>query len=117
MARRGGRPGDYLSTDDYLGVTRYASQLHRDYWGAIAEKPLLRNLQEIATPLEDPYPVNPVRSPSYEYIDPCSIESAPATVGNTAVLTSNQNMAMQSSLLNLNPAIPFMSIGCTFQVA
>lgn len=117
MARRGGRLGAYLMTDEYLGFTRYASQLKRDFWGAYAQRPLQRNLQEIATPLEDPYPVFPSNGPSYEIIDPCEAESARPTVGNTSVPTSNQNMAMQSNVLNLNPAIPNMSIGCTFIVA
>lgn len=114
MARRRGRPGDYLMTDQYYGFTRYASEIQQDYWGAYAVKPLKRNLQEIATPFNDPEPVSRYSGPSYEYTRPCVGEVAPQYVGNTNVPTSNDNMAFQA--LNLNPAIPDMSIGCTFIV-
>lgn len=112
MARRGGRLGDWLATDDYTGFTRYASELRKDFWGALAQKPLLRNLQEISTPLEDPYPVNPVRGPSYEVAPVCLADTAPIYVGNTTVPTSNNNMGMQ--VLGLDLAIPEMEISCTF---
>lgn len=112
MARRGGRKGDYLATSDYTGFTTYASKLKMDYWGAYAERPLLRNLQELAKPLNDPEPVAFYRGPNYEYTPPCIGETAPSYVGNTTVPTSNQNAAFQA--LNLSPAIPDMEIGCTF---
>lgn len=114
MARRNGRKGEWLATDDYTGFTQYASKLKRDYWGQYAVKPLIRNLQEIATPVTDPAPVPFYRGPSYEYTQPCIAEIAPIFVGNTTVPTSQSNMAYQ--VLNLNPAIPTMEIGCTFVV-
>lgn len=114
MARRNGRKGDYLASSDYTGMTRYASSLHKDWWGSYAEKPLVRNLQEIATPLDDPAPVPFYRGPDYEYTYPCIGEIAPTYVGNTTVPTNPNNMAFQ--VLNLDPAIPTMEIGCTFIV-
>lgn len=114
MARRNGRKGDWLATDDYTGFTRYASELRKDYWGAYAVKPLLRNLQEIASPLNDPRPVPFYRGPNYEFTAPCIGEIAPTYVGDTTVRTSLSNMAAQ--VLNLNPGIGQMVIGCTFVV-
>lgn len=95
MARRNGRKGDYLATDDYTGFTTYGSRLHMDYWGALAVKPLLRNLQEIATPLNDPQPVIDYRGPNYE-ASPATPTVAPAFIGNTTVHTSHDNAAFQS---------------------
>ena len=114
MARRNGSPGRWLMTDDYTGVTYYSDQLRKDFWGSYARKPLLRNLQEIASPLNDPRPVFPYRGPNYEYTPPCISETAPQYVGNTRVPTSQLNSAFQ--VLNLDPTIPNMSIGCTFIV-
>lgn len=114
MARRGGRKGAWLAADDYTGFTHYASELKRDYWGAYAVKPLLRNLQEIAVPLNDPEPVDPYRGPNYEVTPVCVAELAPTYVGNTTVRTNPNNAAFQA--FNLSPAIPQMEIGCTFIV-
>lgn len=114
MARRNGRKGDYLATDDYYGMTRYASQLKRDFWGAYTVKPLLRNLQEIATPLNDPEPIPFYRGANYESSPPCDSELAPLYVGNTTVPTNTNNAAAQ--VLDLSPAIPNMEVGCTFIV-
>lgn len=115
MARRNGRKGDYLATDDYTGFTSYASELKRDYWGQFARKPLLRNLQEISSPLDDPAPVPFYRGPSYETSFACEGETAPAFVGLTNVPTNPNNAAFQA--LVLNPSIGSMSIGCTFEVS
>lgn len=112
--RRNGRKGDWLATDDYTGFTTYASKLRRDYWGSYAQKPLLRNLQEIAAPLDDPQPVPLYRGPNYESFNPCDAELAPEFVGNTNVPTNTSNMAAQ--VLNLSPGIGSMEIGCTFIV-
>lgn len=114
MARRNGRPGDWLATDDYTGFTEYASNLKRDYWGAYAKKPLLRNLQEIASPLNDPQPVAFYRGPDYEFSPVCVGGTAPTYVGNTTVRTNPNNAAFQA--LNLDPSIPEMVVGCTFVV-
>lgn len=114
MARRNGRKGDYLATDQYYGFTRYASQLTRDYWGAYAQKPLQRNLQEIAIPLTDPEPVPFYSGPSYEITPKCVAEIAPTYVGNTTIPTNPYNMAFQ--VLNLNPGIGSMEVGCSFEV-
>jgi len=114
MARRGQRKGDWLAADDYTGYTRYASKLRKDFWGAYAEKPLKRNLQEIATPLSDPRPVPFFRGANYEITPTCVAETAPLYVGNTTVPTNPNNMAFQ--VLNLDPGLGDMSIGCTFEV-
>lgn len=114
MARRGGRPGAYLMADDYTGFTRFASELHKDYWGMYAHKPLLRNLQEIATPLDDPGPVPVYRAQQYETSVPCAYETAPLYVGTTNIPTNLNNAA--NAALDLNPAIPDMEVGCTFVV-
>ena len=115
MARRQGRPGSWLMTDDYTGFTRYSSQLRKDYWGSYAERPLKRNLQEIASPLNDPLPVNPYRGPNYEIMPSfCLGELAPLYVGTTNIPTNPNNAAFQA--LDLSPAIPDMEIGCNFQV-
>jgi len=114
MARRAGRKGDWLASDDYTGSTVYASQLRRDFWGSLAVKPLMRNLQEISSPLNDPEPVPFFRGPTYEASVPCAYETAPFFVGNTTIPTNPNNPAFQ--FLNLNPAIPDMTVGCTFVV-
>lgn len=114
MARRNGKPGNWLVTDDYTGFTRYATEVKKDFWGQYAVSPLKRNLQEIASPLNDSEPVPFYNGPSYEYTPPCVGELAPTYVGNTNVPTNPGNMAFQ--VLNLSPAIPDMEIGCTFVV-
>lgn len=114
MARRGQKRGDWLVTDDYYGFTRYASKLRKDYWGALAEKPLKRNLQEIAVPLNDPAPVPFYRGPNYEETPVCVAETAPLYVGNTTVRTNSNNMAYQ--VLDLDPGVGSMEVGCTFRV-
>lgn len=114
MARRAGRPGDYLATDMYYGFTRYASELKRDYWGSYAYKPLKRNLQEVASPLDDPGPVPFYSGPSYEFTPACIAEIAPPYVGNTTFPTNPYNMAFQ--VLQLDPGVGVMEIGCTFEI-
>lgn len=114
MARRNGRKNDHLATDDYFGFTCYASKLKRDFWGAVAQKPLLKNLQEIAYPLNDPAPVSLYRGPNYETSPKCQAEVAPFYVGYTNVPTNPNNAAFQA--LDLSPAIPNMEVGCTFVV-
>lgn len=114
MARRRGRPGDYLMTDDYYGTTTYRSKVTEDYWGSYSRRPLQRNLQEISQPLDDPYPVPIYRGPGYEQTNACDFELQPNYIGNT--YTPFPNTAY-TNLFNLNPSIPNMSIGCTFIVA
>lgn len=114
MARRNQRRGDWLAVDDTTGFTCFGSELQLDFWGNRVKRPLLRNLQEIATPLSDPQPVPFYRGPNYETDEPCFAEIAPKYVGNTTVLTNPFNAAFQA--LDLNPAIPDMEIGCTFVV-
>lgn len=114
MARRHGRPGSHLATDDYTGFTVFAEKLRRDFWGALAVKPLERNLQEIASPLNDPRPVDIYRGPNYEDTSGCPGSTAPFFVGNTNVPTNQYTAAAQS--LDLFPGIGQMEIGCTFIV-
>lgn len=115
MARRAGRKGDWLATDDYTGFTVYASQLQQDFWGSLAVKPLQRNLQEISSPLNDPQPVLLFRGPNYEQIQGVCIGAvAPLTVGVTNIPTNQNNAAFQA--LNLKPGLGSMEVGCSFQI-
>lgn len=114
MARRAGRKGDWLATDDYTGFTRFASELQYDYWGALTKKPLLRNLQEISSPLNDPEPVAYFRGPNYERTRNCIGEVAPLYVGLTTIPTSQNNAAF--SALDLKPSLGQMAVGCNFVV-
>ncbi len=114
MARRGGRPGDWLATDSWTGFTEYGSALKRDWWGNYSKRPLIRNLQEIATPLDDPGPVPFYLAQDYEASPPCAAEVAPEFVGNTNVPTNPNNAAFQA--LDLDTALGEMVIGCTFRV-
>lgn len=113
MARRRGRPGDYLFTDDYTGRTTYRSKVMADYWGNYTEKPLMRNLQEIATPLNDPHPVPIYSGPDYEQTTACDFELQPQYIGRTYVPFPNTHY---TDLYQLNPSIPNMSVGCTLIV-
>lgn len=112
MARRGGRLGDYLAVDDYTGFTCFASELRLDYNGAYAKKPLNRNLQEIASPINDPVPLPFYRPSNYEVTPNCVGATAPTYIGTTTVPTRNNNIAAQ--VLVLDPSIPDMEIGCSF---
>lgn len=114
MARRSGRKGNWLATDDWTGFTEYATTLKLDYWGNRTRIPLRRNLQEIASPLDDPAPVPYFRGPNYEITRSCIGEVAPAFVGNTTIRTNPYNAAFQ--VMDLNPGIGDMSIGCSFFV-
>lgn len=114
MARRNGRKGNYLFTSDYSGTTKYASEMVKDFWGSIgtAQEVLARNLQEIAQPLNDPYPVPIYRGPQYEQTTPCALNNVPAFIGTTTIPTPFQINAPVSA----QSYIPEMSIGCTFIV-
>jgi len=112
--RRRGRPGQWLATDDTTGFTRYASELRLDYWGNRTAIPLKRNLQEIASPLNDPAPVYFYRGANYEITPTCVAEVAPFTIGATGVPTNKGNMAYQ--ILNLDPGVGDMEVGCDFIV-
>lgn len=114
MARRNGRPGSYLMTDDYTGVTHYANELKRDYWGNYTKKPLQRNLQEIASPLLDPQPVPIFRANSYENVAPCTGESMPVYVGLTNVKTSQNSPGAQYYLQQ--ESVGNAAVGCTLIV-
>lgn len=114
MARRNGRKGDYLASDDYTGITTYASRLKEDYWGNRVVKPLLRNLQEIASPLNDPYPVNMYRGPVYENVNACTFEVQPVFIGTTNKRTPQNSTTVAT--LGLAPAIPDQIVECTLVV-
>lgn len=114
MARRNGRPGQHLATDDYFGFTVLASKLRKDFWGSYAVKPLERNLQEIASPLNDPRPVDLYRGPNYENSAPNVGYNAPEFVGLTNVPTNPNNAAIQ--VLDLFPGIGDMVVGLNFIV-
>lgn len=115
MARRQGKKGDYLITDDYTGFTTYRSKVKEDYWGNITEKPMKRNLQEIASPLLDPYPVSVFRGPQYEVIsNHCVFEVQPLVIGRTTRPFPTNSAASQA--LDLKPSLGEMEVGCTFRV-
>lgn len=117
MARRNGRKGDYLMTSDYSGSTEYASKLVVDYWGSYGRRDevLERNLQEIAQPLNDPYPVSIYRGPMYEATNACIGEQVPLFIGNTNIPTPTNTETI--AVLGLNPGIGQMQISCTFRVS
>lgn len=121
MARRSGRRGDFLGTDDTTGFTEYGSKLRLDYWGNRTAHPLKRNLQELASPLADPFPLPFYRGPSYEDT-PAGIGTVLTSfVGNTTVPTNPNNMAAQvlwttNGVPVVDLAIPDMAIGTTFNV-
>lgn len=112
--RRNGRKGQWLVTDDTTGFTEYSGKIRKDYWNNYTAIPLLRNLQEIATPLSDPYPVPFTRGPNYEVTEPCFADTAPLYIGTTTTPTVRTGAAFQA--LDLDPAIPNMVVGCTFVV-
>lgn len=115
MARRKGKIGAWLATDDYTGFTVYASELKRDYWGSLAKNPLLRNLQEISTPLLDPAPVDIFRGPTYEtYATECVGGVAPLFIGTTNIPTGRNNAAFQA--MNLHPGVGAQEVGCSLIV-
>ncbi len=120
MARRNGRPGAWLATDDLTGFTVYGNRLKKGYYSEYAVKPLKRNLQEIASPLNDPEPVSVYRGPNYEAW-PYSAYGfvVPIDVGNTSRLTNRNCAAIQ--VLGVNPTtatgIGAMQIGNNFSVA
>jgi hypothetical protein len=121
MARRSGRKNAWLATDDYSGFTRYASELREDYWGAWTKNPLERNLQEIASPLNDPQPVPLYRGPNYE-VWPYSTYGfiIPDDVGVTNVPTNRDNMAIQvlgSPSASGQSGVGYWQIGSTFKVS
>lgn len=113
MATRRGRKGDHLATDDYTGCTTYASRLQQDYWGNYAENPLKRNLQEIATPLNDPGPVSLYRGPQYERTVACDFETQPLFIGKT---TRPFPTTPATRIFGLDVGIGAASIGCTFVI-
>ena len=89
MARRHGRKGQWLVSDDYTGQTHYSSEMQTDYWGNIVKRPLKRNLQEIASPLTDPEPIPFYRGPTYETVDVGTFKLSPLYVGNTLIKTKS----------------------------
>lgn len=113
MARRRGRPGSYLMSDDYTGVNTYREKLKQDFWGDYSRHPLQRNLQEIAKPLNDPYPVPVYNGPEYEQTNACDFELQPQYIGRTFIPFPN---TAYTNLYQLNPSIPNMSVGCTLVV-
>lgn len=117
MARRNGRPGDYLFSDDYSGNTVFASKVRSDFWqDYTAGKVLKRNLQEIATPLNDPYPVPIFNGSQFEQTTACQFEIIPLFIGNTNIPFPTGSAYVQAFFTDLDPAIPDMSVGCTLVV-
>lgn len=116
MARRNQRRGDWLATDDYTGATKFASQLRKDFWGNYAARPLQRNVQEIASPINDPAPVPFYRGPSYEATPAGIGVTLPQYIGYTTVPTHLDSPAIQALGLTLDLGIPDMAISTTFVI-
>lgn len=114
MARRNGRPGAYLMTDDTSGTTQYANKLKTDYWGNETKFGLIRNLQEIASPLGDPYPVSRYRGPQYEATNGCMFETSPIFIGNTT--RPFPQTSAYAQFQDLDPGIGLATVGCTLKV-
>lgn len=114
MARRRGKPGSYLMTDDNSGFTEYAYKLKEDYWGNQTSYGLKRNLQEISGPIGDPYPVAIFRGSQYEATSACDFETTPLFIGKTRI-PFPQNSAY-TQFQDLDPGIGSAAIGCTFVV-
>lgn len=112
MARRTGKNGQWLVADDYYGITRYASEVRQDYWGNYVKKEMKRNLQEIASPLNDPEPVPFYRGPTYEYVTPGTV-STQLYIGLTGIKTPP---SLASEVLELDVGIGKAAIGTTFVV-
>lgn len=114
MARRRGKPGKWLATDDYSGATVYANTLKRDYWGNRSAKPILkRNLQEIASPLDDPRPVPFYIGSQYEQTNECMFETTPQYIGTTLIPFPPSQFFPP---FGFNPGIGEATIGCLFTV-
>lgn len=117
MRRRRGKLGESLAVDDYTGFVTYRSRLRPDEDNFYSERPLKRNLQEIASPLNDPKPVDRVgAAANYETYDVCDLQVAPVYVGRTSVRTSTLSAAMQSQAYGIDPGIGDMEVGCSFRV-
>lgn len=114
MARRRGRPGTYLATDDTSGFTVYAEKLQTDYWGNKTRYPLQRNLQEIASPLGDPYPVAFYRNAQYESTTPGQFTILPTFIGKTTRPFLTDSAYAQA--FDLSPGIGGMAVGTSFVV-
>jgi len=97
-------------------MTVYADQLEKDFWGdyGLPNEIIKRNLQEIANPLNDPYPVPFYRGPTYEKTSDCIGELTPLYIGKTTRPFPQGSAAAQA--FNLSPGIGDASIGCTFRV-
>jgi len=114
MARRGGKKGEWLFTDDWTGFTSYSSKAKLDYWGnLVAGKPLQRNLQEISSPLNDPQPVAFYRGPQYEATTGCDFETQPLFIGKTTIPTKP---SQATYIMGLDVGIGDAEVGCTFVV-
>ena len=87
--------------------------MRKDYWGNYVKKELKRNLQEIASPLNDPEPVPFYRSPSYEATAPIDFSTGPLYVGKTTIPTPH---SLASDVFGWNAGIGDMVVGSTFWV-
>lgn len=114
MARRHGRKNDYLASDDLTGITCFASQLKRDYWGNMTRTPLKRNLQEISSPLNDPRPVSMYRGPVYEQTQACDFEVQPLFIGTTTIPSPPYPSAQALGITP--PGVGNAEVGCTLLV-
>ena len=111
MARRSGKKGQWLASDDYTGMTVYARDLRLDYWGNYAVNPLKRNLQEISSPLNDPQPVPFYRGPTYEQTTAGQFDIEPAFVGLTTVPTPP---SFAGEVMGYSLGIGNMAVGTAF---
>lgn len=87
----------------------------KDYWGnyGLPNEIVQRNLQEIATPFDDPHPVPNYRGPQYEATNGCDFETQPLYIGKT---TRRFPDGYATSVLGLDVGIGQAAVGCTFVV-
>lgn len=114
MARRRGRPGSHLVVDDNSGFTTYVDKVKEDWWGNQTAYGLERNLQEISSPLGDPFPVSVFRGAQYEATNACDFETTPIYVGKTTRPFPQSSAYAQ--FVNLSPGIGDASVSCTLEV-
>lgn len=111
MRRRGWKRGDWLIKDEESGLTEYASNVGRDYYGVLKRKNQMddRHPQEAVYAKNDPFPVFPITPPLREY------DLATTLIGNTVGLSNVPVVDSPASHL-YRQGIGKMEIGLDFQV-
>jgi hypothetical protein len=113
--RSGWKSGDWLVIDQESGVTKYASQVAKDWKGLYVTKEWAdeEQPQDFVKPLDDPIPL-PFYSPPNTTFDVCNY--LPVYIGLTNIPTprTGPNAGAAAHLYDLG--IGEMVIGCSFFV-